>query len=388
MKLLNKLPKINPLVILLFTAILLGIAATYLSSAYLKNREKSIAAELKQGMSGQTVEVLVSTQNLPAGSTLGNTLVKREVPVDLIDENTLTPRDFDRVSGAKLVRPLRAGYPINVSFFIDKIRTFSEAVEEGMRAITIEVDEINSMAQMVKPGNRVDLMLLVPDRSDPDGGFEVMMVLQNVKVLATGQSVAPKEYTDSEGKKQQSPGGKDQNYNNFTFEVTPQEAATIALAQNSGKIRAVLRNIEDKKPVAFKDVNTRTLLKVEQKNAERRKILAQTRLQDIAAEQEVTAKTLKDTLGPLTDFKPTEPKAIIEFIIGGMGSTGNTGGPSLTSKEGPGAAKPVDGNVAPSSGSDKPAGSAGPSPMTMLQNILTTGSPVQRPLEPPSRANR
>ena len=388
MKLLNKLPKINPLVILLFTAILLGIAATYLSSAYLKNREKSIAAELKQGISGQTVEVLVSTQNLPAGSTLGNTLVKREVPVDLIDENTLTPRDFDRVSGAKLVRPLRAGYPINVSFFIDKIRTFSEAVEEGMRAITIEVDEINSMAQMVKPGNRVDLMLLVPDRSDPDGGFEVMMVLQNVKVLATGQSVAPKEYTDSEGKKQQSPGGKDQNYNNFTFEVTPQEAATIALAQNSGKIRAVLRNIEDKKPVAFKDVNTRTLLKVEQKNAERRKILAQTRLQDIAAEQEVTAKTLKDTLGPLTDFKPTEPKAIIEFIIGGMGSTGNTGGPSLTSKEGPGAAKPVDGNVAPSSGSDKPAGSAGPSPMTMLQNILTTGSPVQRPLEPPPRANR
>jgi hypothetical protein len=209
-------------------------------------------------------------------------------------------------------------------------------------------------------------MLLVPDRSDPDGGFEVMMVLQNVKGLATGQSVAPKEYTDSEGKKQQSPGGKDQNYNNFTFEVTPQEAATIALAQNSGKIRAVLRNIEDKKPVAFKDVNTRTLLKVEQKNAERRKILAQTRLQDIAAEKEITAKTLQDTLGPLTDFKPPEPKPIIEFIIGGMGSTGNTGGPSLTSKEGPGAAKPVDGNAAPSSGADKPAA----------------------PLEPPPRPNR
>jgi pilus assembly protein CpaB len=385
MKLLNKLPKINPLVILLFTAILLGIAATYLSSAYLKNREKTIAAELKQGMSGgRTTEVLVSTQNLPAGSTLGNTLVKREVPIDLIDENTLTPNDFDRVSGAKLVRPLKAGYPINVSFFIDKARTFSEAVEDGMRAITIEVDEINSMAQMVKPGNRVDLMLLVPDKSDPDGGMEVMMVLQNVKVLATGQSVVPKEYTDSEGKKQKTPGGKDQNYTNFTFEVTPQEAATIALAQNSGKIRAVLRNIEDQKPVALKDVNTRTLLKVEQKNAERRKILSQARMQDIAAEQEVTAKTLKDTTGPLLEYKPP-----IEFIIGGMGSTGsNTGGPSLTSKEGPGAAKPVEGNAPPSSGPDKPAVPGGPSPMTMLQNILTTGSPVPRPLEPPPRPNR
>ena len=384
MKLLNKLPKINPLVILLFTAILLGIAATYLSSAYLKNREKTIAAELKQGMSGgRTTEVLVSTQNLPAGSTLGNTLVKREVPIDLIDENTLTPNDFDRVSGAKLVRPLRAGYPINVSFFIDKARTFSEAVEDGMRAITIEVDEINSMAQMVKPGNRVDLMLLVPDKSDPDGGVEVMMVLQNVKVLATGQSVAPRVYTDSEGNKQQSPSGKDQNYSNFTFEVTPQEAATIALAQNSGKIRAVLRNIEDQKPVEFKDVNTRTLLKVEQKNAERRKILAQTRLQDIAAEQDITAKSIKATTGSLLNAMPT-----IEFIIGGMGSTGNTAGPSLTSKEGPGAAKPVDGNAAPSSGTDKPAVPAGPTPMTMLQNILNTGSPVPRPLEPTPRPNR
>ena len=313
-KILSRLAKINRLWLLFFLAIVLGVVSTVLSSSYLKSREKNITAELKSQMSGgPTVEVLVSSQNLPQGSVLGNTLVKRDVPRDLVEDDTLTPKDFDRVAGVKLMRPLRAGYPINTSYFVEKNRTFSDAVEEGKRAITIEVDEINSMAQMVKPGNRVDLMLIVPDKSDPDGGVEVMMVLQNVKVLATGQSVAPKE-DPARSKNSQAASGKEQSYSNFTFEVTPQEAATIALAQNSGKIRAVLRTLGDEKAVALKDVNTRTLLRVEQKMAEKRKIAAQTRLQDMAAEQDMA-----DNVKTKSASRPGGAQTI-EYVIGGMGA--------------------------------------------------------------------
>ncbi len=296
---------INRLWLLFILAIILGIISTWLSSSYLKSREKNISEELKKQMSGgPTIEVLVSAKNLPLGAALGETLVKREVPLDLVEEDTLTPKDFERIFGAKLTRPLRAGYPINTSYFVEKSKTFSDTVEPGMRAITIEVDEINSMAQMVKPGNRVDLMLITPDKADPEGGgIEVIMVLQNVKVMATGQSVAAKE-NDARSKNPMAPGGNLQAYTNFTFEVTPQDAAVIALAQSAGKIRAVLRKVGDNAVVHLKDVNSRRLLNVEEKNAQKRKLAVNMRLQEL-------------------DFVESAAKRPgIEYIIGGMGAGG------------------------------------------------------------------
>lgn len=316
-KIVSRLMKINRLWLLFIVAIVLGIISTLLSSSYLKSREKNISEELKKQMSGgPTVEVLVSSRNLPLGAAVGDTLVKREVLMDLVEEDTLTPNDFDRIFGAKLTRPLRAGYPINSSYFVEKSKTFSDVVESGMRAITIEVDEINSMAQMVKPGNRVDLMLITPDKADPEGGVEVLMVLQNIKVMATGQSVVTKD-GDARSKNPQAPMGNQQTYTNFTFEVSPQDAAIIALAQSSGKIRAVLRKAGDNEVVTLKDVNSRNLLKIEQKNAEKRRLAVSQRMQDLSFE---------DTLQSSVSRKPE-----IEYVIGGMGSSDLvTMGQSLT----------------------------------------------------------
>jgi pilus assembly protein CpaB len=306
-RLLHRIRNMNRLWGLFILALILGIFSAVLSSNYLQSREKNIGEELKKQMAGgPIIEVIVSTANLPVGAVLGQTLVKREVQADLVEEDTLLPSDLERVAGTKLTRPLRAGYPINPSYFTEKVRTITDAVEIGLRAITIEIDEINSMAQMVKPGDRVDLMLITPDKADPEGGVEVIMVLQNVKVMATGQSVAARE-NDPRNKNPQAPAGNPQTYSNFTFEVTPQNAAIIALAQNSGKIRAVLRKGGDNETVVLTDVNTRRLLNAEQKNAEKRKLAASSRMQDMNSEESFTSSV-------------SRKRAEIEYILGGMGS--------------------------------------------------------------------
>lgn len=342
---------INRLWLLFGLAVVLGVISTFLSSSYLKSRERNISEELKRQMSGgPTIEVLVSSTNLPSGATLGETLVKREVPVDLVEEDALTPNDFERILGAKLTRPLRAGYPINGSFFVEKSKTFSDAVAPGMRAITIEVDEINSMAQMVKPGNRVDLMLITQDRADPEGsGIEVVMVLQNVKVMATGQSITTKE-GDARNRTSPMPVGNQQSsYTNFTFEVTPRDAAVIALAQSAGKIRAVLRKAGDDDVVVLNDVNSRRLLNVDEKNAQKRKYAASMRLQDIDFAE---------------DMLRSSKRPGIEYIIGGMGAAGAAGSaPATGGGTEPAGGKPQDA---------RPAGSAGSAvKMDKLQNAVS-----------------
>jgi len=262
-KLITLFRNINKMWLLVALAVVLGVAAAMVMSNYLKGREQTLEVEAKKRASGgPTTEIVAAGMDIPRGMVLGTqNLTKREILADLVTDEMVLVRDFERIDGVKSTRPIQAGWPLRMADVTEKVKGFADGLEEGLRAITIDVDEINSMAQMVKPGNMVDLMLIVPDKNDPDGGLRAVLVLQKVKVLATGQSIAP-----SAGSKggpmgdYGNAGGNAQRYSNFTFEVTPQNAARIALAQQLGKIRAVLRGNDDSTMVSLADINTKAML--------------------------------------------------------------------------------------------------------------------------------
>jgi pilus assembly protein CpaB len=247
---------------LVLLSIGLAIAATMVIKSYLKDREQALQTAAEQSVKGgPTVEVIAAKVNIGRGGILdGGSLAKREIAADLLNDDMLTPEDFAQVDGSKAARSIKAGSPLRIDDVMEKPKGFAETLEPGTRAITIEVDEINSMAQMVKPGNMVDLMLIVPDADDPDGGFRAVLVLQQVKVLATGQTLESRasKADDNQG----GPGGKKNTYSNFTFEVTPQNAARIALAQQVGKIRAVLRGNDDISTASLNDIDSKSMLKM------------------------------------------------------------------------------------------------------------------------------
>jgi pilus assembly protein CpaB len=231
-------------------------------------------------------------------------LVKREILEDLVySQDTVLINDFDKVDGLKLAHAVEGGRPLRRSDLDIRAKDFSEALPQGTRAITIDVDEINSVSQMVRPGNLVDLMLIVADPNDPAGGQQVVSLLQKVKVLATGQIIARSTERDGANKGgPAAPGGlmgpggattsaTPQRYSNFTFEVTPEEAARIALAQQLGKIRAVLRNDEDQRMDPLAKINSQTLLRGYAPG--------------------------KKGADPVADARPS-----VEFIIGGKGGSG------------------------------------------------------------------
>ena len=267
-KLIHIFENINKMWWLVLLAFGLAIAATMVIKSYLKDREQAIQTAAEQSVKGgPTVEVIAAKVNIGRGGILdGGSLVKREIAADLFNDDMLTLANFAQVDGSKAARSIKAGSPLRIDDVMEKPKGFAETLEPGTRAITIEVDEINSMAQMVKPGNMVDLMLIVPDADDRDGGFRAMLVLQQVKVLATGQRV---ESRASQGDDNQGgPGGKQNTYSNFTFEVTPQNAARIALAQQVGKIRAVLRGNNDISTASLSDIDSKTMLKIGKKAVE------------------------------------------------------------------------------------------------------------------------
>lgn len=321
------LSRINKMWLLMGAAVVLGLLATWVTTQYLKTREARIEAEAKKRASGgTTVEVVVPRRNLPKGTIVdANSMAARDVVADTVYDETVLAADFGKVQGSRLVRPVEQGRPLRRSDLDIRAKDFAEALPEGKRAITIEIDEINSIAQMVRVGNRLDLMLIVSDTSEGGSGQQqVLSLLQRVKIIATGQIIA--RAAPAEGPQP----AVAQRYSNVTFEVTPEEAARIALAQTMGKIRAVLRSDEDQVIEPLAKVNTQTILR---------------------------------------GYSPTKKKrggdvdgedVIVEYIIGGKGQGGGVATTQNISVNMPGAAMPA------AQGAPVPAGAiAGPTPSQM-----------------------
>ena len=285
---------INRIWLMMLFAVLLGLASMLLFKNYLAAKEQAAVADaVARSAGGVTVDVIAASKDIPKGAVLGlENLSKRSILKDLVNEEMLPVSDFGRIEGLKSTRLIKSGLPLRNADVLEKPKGFSEMLEPGLRAITIEVDDNNSIAQMVKPGNMMDLLVIVPDVNDAAGGSRVVLVLQKVKVLATGQKVnASQSGANTESSLAANFGvgqAKEFRYSTFTFEVTPQDAGRIALAQQMGKIRAILRGTDDVTKITMANVNTKGIL-------------------------DVTTDKSGKSLPP-----PVQPD-VVQFIIGGRG---------------------------------------------------------------------
>jgi pilus assembly protein CpaB len=249
--------KINKTWLMLIAAIVLALLTTWLTTRYLTQREQSIEAEVQarsQQNRGATVAVVVPIRPLPSGTMLTESLVAaRNVPADFVYDDTITVAEFQAHQNQVLLRDVNRGKPLRKTDVQEVFADFSGSLKPGTRAITIQVDEINSVSHMVQPGNLVDLMLMLSGGDDGSKDQSVVPFLEKIKVLATGQKVTHDDPSEQDPRRRVS-------YSTLTLEVTPTQAARLTLALELGKIRAVLRNEKDKDAVYFDSINAGNLL--------------------------------------------------------------------------------------------------------------------------------
>jgi pilus assembly protein CpaB len=102
-------------------------------------------------------------------------------------------------------------------------------IPDGMRAVSVKVNDVIGVAGFVLPGSRVDIIL--SGSPNAEGKVEMSkVILENIQVLAAGQNVA----TDD--------AGKPMNVQVVTLLVTPDQSQIMALATVDGRIQLALRN--------------------------------------------------------------------------------------------------------------------------------------------------
>jgi pilus assembly protein CpaB len=110
-------------------------------------------------------------------------------------------------------------------------------IPEGMRALSIAVNEVIGVAGFVIPGTTVDVLVTgrVLGATSGGGANITRTILENIRVLASGQKIEP----DREG--------KPQTVAVITLLVSPDDATKLTMASMQGKIQLALRNTIDTK---------------------------------------------------------------------------------------------------------------------------------------------
>ena len=121
-------------------------------------------------------------------------------------------------------------------------------IPEGMRAVSVRVNEVVGVAGYVLPGTRVDVVATASPNNQP-GDMTAKVVLANVQVLTAGTRM-----------EQDQEGGKPMQVTVVTLLVTPEQAERLALASNEGKIQLALRNPLDQGAPATPGIRLAVLL--------------------------------------------------------------------------------------------------------------------------------
>ncbi len=211
--------------LILILALTTGGAAGVLALRYLRQYTPSLEAETRAGY------VVVATRELQVGSVLNPGDVR------LVEwPGTMMPAGYLAAAEAAVGRGIITTVQENEPLLESKLAPTGTGgglpvlIAEGMRAVSVKVDEVVGVSGFVLPGTRVDVLLTM-NASSGEPTTEVL--LQKVRTLAAGQSV------------QRDRDGKPRTVPVITLLVTPEQAETLALASNQGRIQLALRNALD-----------------------------------------------------------------------------------------------------------------------------------------------
>src|SRR5688572_17206452 len=231
------------LIIALLAAVAFGLIAAvsvsrYLASAqaYTKNLSNVVVAKVEIPVGTRIVAEQLSVVQFPKTVTPDGTF-------PAIDERLLGRVAVTRISPREPVTEYRLA-PVGSAGGL------SSVIPDGYRAMTVKVDDVVGVSGFIMPGTLVDIVVTInpPDNSARREKVS-KIVLQNIKVLASGQNIdKPRNEKEVERVKA------------VTLQVTPEQAEKLALASSEGRLQLVMRNAVDQGDETTPGANKTSLL--------------------------------------------------------------------------------------------------------------------------------
>jgi pilus assembly protein CpaB len=228
-------------------AVVAGLAAFWSTRRFLDENAAGVRRQWEQRYALRPV--LVAARDLTPGQLIqSEDLARRDMPSGFLPSGTFADTEVEKAVGQRLASALRAGDPVGEGAIEGRTPALAYRLPEGSRAVTVPVDEVSSQAGLVRPGDRVDLMLAEERQEGGERCVVVRSLLESVHVLATGK--ATREVAVAGGA---SPGSidLDGSYSTITLDVTPEQAQQLAVGLRMGELIPMLRGAGDEAPTGL-----------------------------------------------------------------------------------------------------------------------------------------
>ena len=193
-------------------------------------------------------DVIVAADDIQVGARIEEYDIRGvRYPASALPAGTFSTRG--KVMGRGVILPISRGEFILPSKLAPENAGagLPSLIPPGMRAVSVRVNEVVSVAGFVGPGTRVDILLTgTPNGSSED---QTTTVLQNVAVIASGHTL------------ERNAAGEAQTTPVITLLVSPDDAERLALASSEGHIQLALRNPLDTHQDEVPAANARGLYK-------------------------------------------------------------------------------------------------------------------------------
>jgi pilus assembly protein CpaB len=279
--------------------IFIGLALIFSIATAVMIKNVATNKTSKQTVTTETKEVAVAAVTLPAGATITADDVRMlPWPEKYLPKSSVFTSVKDLV-GRTVRSDLIAGEPV----FTEKLAGdrslggMPVLIPKGYRAVSIGVTEVKGVAGFVKPGDRVDVLATFEVKGKDDEDLRVTKtVLQDVLVMASAQQMIredlvqkdtpaflteeekekakddkkkkKKEKSDKEIEKEKKERAKERKeqekraktVTSVTLALNPEQAERLALAEEAGEVRLVLRAEGDQSVADLVGITDRELL--------------------------------------------------------------------------------------------------------------------------------
>jgi pilus assembly protein CpaB len=205
-----------------------------------------------QGSRGDSVPILVARQSINPGVRLTPELVVfKEFPRTHVPEGAVTKEA--QYADRALKSRAYPGQPILLAQLGEKGQ-FGTSVEipPGMRLATLKVDPTMIHSGIMRPGDRVDVILTYQlNRRGGPKDTRTRTILQYIQVFAMGNQTMGSDLAEKETAAKDVKG--------ITLLVTPIQAQILKYAESKGELHLTLRSVLDKEAVVAEGTDEQQL---------------------------------------------------------------------------------------------------------------------------------